>query len=194
MKKYFLVLLNCLSLLLAVLINGCKEQASRKLSFTCEVVDSILQKDQFYRNYLYSPKSSYIILLDSLLVLNGYKEGFKMPMKIDSNLLMRISNQMDTLFSTSHKSQKKVLDSIVKLQDELDYKNVMQVISIISSVGYSNIDTIPDKCGLNSFIVFVHTPTELFDTVRTVIEQINLKSFNPNRYNHIMWHLNGRKR
>ena len=56
----------------------------------------------------------------------------------------------------------------------------------ISIVGYSNTDTIPEKCGLESFIVFVHTPAELYDTVYPVIEKINLKFFNPNRYKHIM--------
>lgn len=82
--------------------------------------------------------------------------------------------------NTTHKSEKIVWDSLWKLKIDLDYKNSMDLISIISNVGYSNIDTIPEKCGLESFIVFVHTPAELCDTVYSVIEKINLKSFNPN--------------
>ena len=186
-QKFIAILILCL------IIAECKvKQPTKELGFSCEIVNNIKEKDQYYRRYLASPQSPYVHLLDSLIKLNGYEEGSKIMSSIDTKLLKSLIKQVDSLLNTTHKSEKIVWDSLWKLQNDLDYKNVMDLISIISNVGYSNIDTIPEKCGLESFIVFVHTPAELCDTVYSVIEKINLKSFNPNRYRHIMWHLNGR--
>ena len=186
-QKYIAILILCL------IIAECKvKQPTKELGFSCEIVNNIKEKDQYYRRYLASPQSPYVHLLDSLIKLNGYEEGSKIMSSIDTKLLKSLIKQVDSLLNTTHKYEKIVWDSLSKLQNDLDYKNVMDLISIISNVGYSNIDTIPEKCGLESFIVFVHTPAELCDTVYSVIEKINLKSFNPNRYRHIMWHLNGR--
>ncbi|MGB3131588.1 MAG: hypothetical protein WBB26_07935 [Saprospiraceae bacterium] len=186
-QKFIAILIFCL------IIAECKvKQPTKELGFSCEIVNNIKEKDQYYRRYLASPQSPYVHLLDSLIKLNGYEEGSKIMSSIDTKLLKSLIKQVDSLLNTTHKSEKIVWDSLWKLQNDLDYKNVMDLISIISNVGYSNIDTIPEKCGLESFIVFVHTPAELCDTVYSVIEKINLKSFNPNRYRHIMWHLNGR--
>jgi hypothetical protein len=186
-QKYIALIILCL------IIFGCKvKQPTKDLGFSCEIVSNIKEKDHYYRRYLASPQAPNVHLLDSLIKQNGYEEGFKIPGSVEIKLLKSISKQVDSLLNTTHKSQKIVLDSLWKLQIDLDSKNVMDLISIISNVGYSNIDTIPEKCGLESFIVFVHTPAELCDTVYSVIEKINLKSFNPNRYRHIMWHLNGR--
>jgi hypothetical protein len=186
-QKYIAILIFCL------IIAECKvKQPTKELGFTCEIVNNIKEKDQYYRRYLASTQSPNIHLLDSLIKQNGYEEGFNIPSSVDAKLLKSLIRQVDSLLNTTHKSEKIVWDSLWKLQIDLDYKNVMDLISIISNVGYSNIDKIPEKCGLESFIVFVHTPAELCDTVYSVIEKINLKSFNPNRYRHIMWHLNGR--
>ena len=186
-QKFIAILIFCL------IIAECKvKQPTKELGFSCEIVNNIKEKDQYHRRYLASPQSPYVHLLDSLIKLNGYEEGSKIMSSIDTKLLKSLIKQVDSLLNTTHKSEKIVWDSLWKLQNDLDYKNVMDLISIISNVGYSNIDTIPEKCGLESFIVFVHTPAELCDTVYSVIEKINLKSFNPNRYRHIMWHLNGR--
>jgi hypothetical protein len=188
----FIAILFCLAQLIGIVLNNCKVSTPTKFLFTCEIVDSILQKDQYYRRYLSSQQSPYIHLLDSLIVQNGYKVNFKILSSIDTKLLKSLIKQVDSLLNTTHKPEKIVWDSLWNLQTELDSKNVVDLISRISYVGYSNIDTIPEKCGLESFIVFVHTPAELCDTVYSVIEKINLKSFDPNRYRHIMWHLNGR--
>ncbi|MBK8736958.1 MAG: hypothetical protein IPL98_14055 [Saprospiraceae bacterium] len=186
-QKYIAILILCL------IIAECKvKQPTKELGFSCEIVNNIKEKDQYYRRYLASPQSPYVHLLDSLIKLNGYEEGSKIMSSIDTKLLKSLIKQVDSLLNTTHKYEKIVWDSLWKLQNDLDYKNVMDLISMISNVGYSNIDTIPEKCGLESFIVFVHTPAELCDTVYSVIEKINLKSFNPNRYRHIMWHLSGR--
>lgn len=192
MQMKFIVILFCLTLIIGLVLNNFNASAPKKLLFACDVVDSILQKDQYYRRYLASPHSPYIHLMDSLIIQNGYEEGFKIPSSVDSKILISLDKQVDLLLNTTHKSKKIILDSINKLQTELDCKNVMQVIDLISKIGHSNIKTIQNKCGLESFIVFVHTPIELCDTVYSIIEKINLKSFNPNRYRHIMWHLNGR--
>ncbi len=186
-QKYIAILILCL------IIAECKvKQPTKELGFSCEIVNNIKEKDQYYRRYLASPQSPYVHLLDSLIKLNGYEEGSKIMSSIDTKLLKSLIKQVDSLLNTTHKYEKIVWDSLWKLQNDLDYKNVMDLISMISNVGYSNIDTIPEKCGIESFIVFVHTPAELCDTVYSVIEKINLKSFNPNRYRHIMWHLSGR--
>ena len=186
-QKFIAILILCL------IIAECKvKQPTKELGFSCEIVNNIKEKDQYYRRYLASPQSPYVHLLDSLIKLNGYEEGSKIMSSIDTKLLKSLIKQVDSLLNTTHKYEKIVWDSLWKLQNDLDYKNVMDLISMISNVGYSNIDTIPEKCGIESFIVFVHTPAELCDTVYSVIEKINLKSFNPNRYRHIMWHLSGR--
>lgn len=192
MKLKTIVILFFLALLIGLVLNNREESVPTKLLFTCDIIDSIKHKDQYYRRYLGSPQSPPFHLFDSLLKHNGYEEGFKIPSSVDIKLLIRIQKQVDSLLSTTHKAEKIILDSLWKLQRYLDANNVMQVIEMISNVGYSNIDTIPEKCGMESFIVFVHTPDELCDTVYSVIELINLKSFSPNRYKHIMWHLNGR--
>ena len=186
-QKFIAILILCL------IIAECKvKQPTKELGFSCEIVNNIKEKDQYYRRYLASPQSPYVHLLDSLIKLNGYEEGSKIMSSIDTKLLKSLIKQVDSLLNTTHKYEKIVWDSLWKLQNDLDYKNEMDLISMISNVGYSNIDTIPEKCGIESFIVFVHTPAELCDTVYSVIEKINLKSFNPNRYRHIMWHLSGR--
>ena len=186
-QKYIAILIFCL------IIAECKvKQPTKELGFSCEIVNNIKEKDQYYRKKHSNILSPYFHLLDSLIKVNGYEEGSKIMSSIDTKLLKSLIKQVDSLLNTTHKSEKIVWDSLWKLQNDLDYKNVMDLISIISNVGYSNIDTIPEKCGLESFIVFVHTPAELCDTVYSVIEKINLKSFNPNRYRHIMWHLSGR--
>ena len=186
-QKYIAILIFCL------IIAECKvKQPTKELGFSCEIVNNIKEKDQYYRIKHSNILSPYFHLLDSLIKVNGYEEGSKIMSSIDTKLLKSLIKQVDSLLNTTHKSEKIVWDSLWKLQNDLDYKNVMDLISMISNVGYSNIDTIPEKCGIESFIVFVHTPAELCDTVYSVIEKINLKSFNPNRYRHIMWHLNGR--
>lgn len=186
-QKYIAILIFCL------IIAECKvKQPTKELGFSCEIVNNIKEKDQYYRIKHSNILSPYFYLLDSLIKVNGFKGGIDHMPAVNAILLDSIKNQINFLISNRPKPDKSVLDSIWKLQNDLDYKNVMDLISIISNVGYSNIDTIPEKCGMESFIVFVHTPAELCDTVYSVIEKINLKSFNPNRYRHIMWHLNGR--
>ena len=139
-QKFIAILIFCL------IIAECKvKQPTKELGFSCEIVNNIKEKDQYYRRYLASPQSPYVHLLDSLIKLNGYEEGSKIMSSIDTKLLKSLIKQVDSLLNTTHKYEKIVWDSLWKLQNDLDYKNVMDLISIISNVGYSNIDTIPEK-------------------------------------------------
>jgi hypothetical protein len=182
-QKYIAILILCL------IIAECKvKQPTKELGFSCEIVNNIIEKDKYYRIKHFNILSPYSFLLDSLIKVNGFNH----MASVNSTLLDSIKNQVNFLISNRPNPDKSVLDSVWKLQIDLDSKNVMDLISIISNVGYSNIDTIPIKCGMESFVVFVHTPAALCDTVYTLMDKINLKKIDSFRYNHIMWHLNGR--
>ena len=184
---YIVILILCLN------IVECKvKQSTKVLEFSCDIVDNLLKSDQYYRKKHWNLLSPYFYLLDSLIKVNGFKGGIDHMPSVNSNLLDSIKNQANLLISNRPKPDKSILDSIWTLQSDLDFKNVLNLINIITSVGYSNIDMIPFKCGRESFIVFVHTPTVLCDTVYAVIDKINLKKIDSIQYNYIVWHLRGR--
>jgi hypothetical protein len=101
----YIAILFCLAQLIGIVLNNCKVSTPTKFLFTCEIVDSILQKDQYYRRYLASQQSPYIHLLDSLIVQNVYKVDFKILSSIDTKLLKSLIKQVDSLLNITHKSE-----------------------------------------------------------------------------------------
>jgi hypothetical protein len=70
---------------------------------------------------------------------------------------------------------------------------VLKIISFINQFGIDSLNHVDQKCGINSLLVFVHTPDVLFQDVRDVVLK-NSQGIGENRMRHIMWHLDGRER
>lgn len=174
--------------LFVFLIISCNEP---KATISCEIVQEMLRKDQFYRTKHNDLLSPYFYVLDSLVKVNGFNEGMNEFSSVDLELQSQLRARAKEIIATRPKPSQTVLDSIWKLQTAIDYENTERLINIIQEVGLSAIDTMDYECGKESLLIFVHTPDELKDEVKKVIDP-DLKNISENQYNHIMWHLNGR--
>lgn len=190
MKNRVIYNLLFISLIIFLFVFSCKEE-SHKLG--CEKVEYFLERDQYYRKKyanIWTPK---LYLLDSLLKIGGYNGGLDELQNIEDDLRTKLRSQVDEIYERRSKPDSLILDSIIQLQTKIDYENTRELIKIINNTNRSSLDTMSFDCSRKSFIVFVHTPNELKEEVRTTIERINLKDIDEYQYNHIMWHLNGRK-
>lgn len=183
--RYLLV-----SIVVILSIFSCQqEKESEKIHLTCDLVEEMLESDQYYRKTkkLYPP---YTYMLDSLLVAAGYS-GWSDLKNFDikeqeayREKAQRLADNIDPAYMTRR-------DSLFKLQIEIDTKNTKKLMQIVEDTGYPALDTMAYDCAYRSFMVFLHTPEELLDEVRVLVEK-GQEHIGEGQYNHLMWHLKGR--
>ena len=175
-----------------MVIFGCNQERSKtKLELTCGSVKEMMKRDQNLRQT--SLKPQFFSNLDSLIKLAGYSEGLDAMSQLDSELSDSLRTKAKELEKPYTERQKEQRDSIWAIQSEIDSLNTLQLISTIEKFGIDSLNKVDSACDENSLIVFVHCPEGLKEKVREVINE-NKEEVGENRFRHISWHLDGRKR
>ena len=157
----------------------------------CQSLKEISESDQYLRVKHLDIMSPVFYILDSLIKDNGNPKGMDDASNVDQSLYLKLQDEAKLLSEIRTKPNQKTLDSIWKNQEKIDTKNVELLLSYIRLVGLDSFAQMDKRCGTNSFIIFVHTPEELKNKVKMIIDPA-LKEVNEPAYHHVMWHLNGR--
>jgi len=180
-------LINYLFLFFLAFIISCSTN-EKNLEINCEIIDKLCKKDQLYRKRpeLVTP---FFKILDSLRIEAGLSsEEYSL---LDRSTQLEFGKKANYIADIQYETKNQLLvDSLWSRQEALDEENTMLLIKIIKEIDYPTLDSL--ECFEKSLIVFVHTPKKLIEDVRDVLEP-RKKYLHPNRYRHIMWHLDGRK-
>jgi len=185
-KGKLLVFLPGILILFSLLVS-CKQ---RETDFDCKLVDNILDKDQLYRK---SPqlRSRYFYALDSLIEIEGHANGLDDLRSLSDSKQEELRAKAREIADLLPKPNQQEVDSLWRLQEKIDMENSRLVMDIVKDIGLSGFDSLGMDCLKQALIVFVHTPDELKDEVKALVESEKDNMFE-GQYNHIMWHLNGR--
>jgi len=175
------------AILLSIFCLSC----STAPSLECAYIDSIVKKDQHYRQKHQNILSPYFYLLDSLFKANGYPEGIDLLSQYPMDMRQELTSLATELNDSRTPTSPQVIDSIFALQNLYDEENTAIVLDLIAKYGLHKMDTINNGCAMESLIVFVHSSEKDFPAIKEAIHP-DLKQIDEGRYNHIMWHLEGR--
>ena len=151
----------------------------------CADLEEVGESDQEFRSMPEANIISYVIdsLMQDTLGLNP--DASRDPDDyVEPTMDFLNQNEVKTGFNEF------VSDSLLSLQRKNDHSNTKTMLKALRN--YDSYDVETQGCIIDALIVFVHTPRELIEETKVLIESSTDISPTSN-YNHIMWHLNGRK-
>jgi hypothetical protein len=162
-----------------------------EFSFNCERVDSLIAQDQLYRKNGEIMLSPYFYYFDSLTSISNHTA--QQTHDSDSLSNESIKAKVEALTEVYLEKNKSIIDSLWNIQDDIDRKNTALMLSVVKSSTYDAMKNVPYKCGREALFVFLHSPEDLFENIKSALDHIDLKKIDPAQYGHIMWHLEGRE-
>ena len=181
--------MKILILLSLLCFFSCRDKSHDLL--TCELSLSLVENDRELRLKHMSLLTPELFYLDSLLVENGYSGGLDDVAGVDFNMRLKLKSQSDSIYESRRHLRHQERDSIMEEQKKRDLINTKSLLSALS--GFSPNDyRLQDECLQKSFIVFVHSPQQLHNEIQRKLDYLQFQKIDSLRFNHIMWHLNGR--
>jgi hypothetical protein len=188
MKKIFFIMV-------LVVFVSCKTNKTQEKEMTkeeiCEFINRLNTDDQKYRG-LPIMTDPFFFILDSISLADGLTKSqyAKLPTKTQ----LEYGKRARAIAETYPKPDKKIIDSLMNLQIELDNKNTEDLIWFMKRYGFPNqeIDGLP--CKKMPGIIFRHSQEQYWDEIREVMKKSYEEGrFEKTHYGFILDHINHRK-
>lgn len=165
-------------------------------TFHCLSQNSNSQKDALLNDNLkeviHKVDSIYKIDQDNRLAFDAVDEKYGLP-ENSNMVLFHLKERREALLGNRAENYLEELKSLRKKMKEQDVSNVKELIELTGKHGFPG----PERLGVKkskAYLIFVHTPNNYKDEVRLLIEEeYRAGRMGTYEYQHIIWHLDGRK-